>query len=123
MDWSDTPEQAGFRTEVRSLIEAELPGRYRRGEGPAERTWEFDRKSDDPAAREAADQWRLALTSKRWVAPQWPAEYGGAGLSVMEQFILGQELAQAGAPNIGGSGVSLLGPTLIVHGTEEQKAT
>jgi alkylation response protein AidB-like acyl-CoA dehydrogenase len=123
MDWSDTPEQAQFRTEVRTLIEAELPGRYRRGEGPPERTWEFDRKSEDPAAREAAEQWRVALTSKRWVAPQWPAEYGGAGLSAMEQFILNQELAQAGAPNVGGSGVSLLGPTLIVHGTEEQKAT
>ena len=122
MDWSDTAEQAAFRMEVRGLIEAELPGRYQRGEGPPERTWEFDRKSDDPAAREAADQWRVALTSKRWVAPQWPAEYGGAGLSAMEQFILNQELAQAGAPNVGGSGVSLLGPTLIVHGTEQQKA-
>ncbi len=42
MDWSDTPQQAAFRSEVRSLIDAELPGRYRRGEGPAERTWEFD---------------------------------------------------------------------------------
>jgi alkylation response protein AidB-like acyl-CoA dehydrogenase len=39
----------------------------------------------------------------------------------MEQFILNQEIARAGAPNVGGSGVSLLGPTLIVHGTEEQK--
>jgi alkylation response protein AidB-like acyl-CoA dehydrogenase len=123
MDWSDTPEQAQFRAEVRALIEAELPGRYRRGEGPAERTWEFDRKSEDPAAREAAEKWRVALTSKGWVAPQWPQEYGGAGLSAMEQFVLNQELAQAGAPNVGGSGVSLLGPTLIVHGTEEQKAT
>ncbi|MCA9857968.1 MAG: acyl-CoA dehydrogenase family protein, partial [Dehalococcoidia bacterium] len=62
-----------------------------------------------------------ALAANHWVAPQWPAEYGGGGLSSMEQFVLNQELARAGAPGVGGSGVSLLGPTLIVHGTEEQK--
>ena len=122
MDWSDSPEQAAFRQEVRALLETKLPERYKRGEGPGERTWEFDRKSDDPKAREAANAWLAALAERRWVAPQWPAEYGGGGLSSMEQFILNQELARAGAPGVGGSGIGLLGPTLIVHGTEEQKA-
>jgi len=122
MDWDDSPEQAAFRAEVRGVIEGELPERYRRGEGPGERAWEFDRKSDDPAAREAAGQWLRALTDRKWVAPQWPAEFGGGGLSPMEQFILNQEMSRAGAPGVGGGGVSLLGPTLIVHGSEEQKA-
>jgi len=122
MDWDDSPEQAAFRAEVRGVIEGELPERYRRGEGPGERAWEFDRKSDDPAAREAAGQWLRALTARKWVAPQWPAEFGGGGLSPMEQFILNQEMSRAGAPGVGGGGVSLLGPTLIVHGSEEQKA-
>ena len=125
MDWNDTPDQAAFRHRVRQLIATRLPARYRemaeaRG-GPGERQWEFDRKSDDPAARAAASEWHGALAANHWVAPQWPAEYGGGGLSSMEQFVLNQELARAGAPGVGGSGVSLLGPTLIVHGTEEQK--
>jgi alkylation response protein AidB-like acyl-CoA dehydrogenase len=124
MDWKDTPEQAAFRAQVRDVIQKKLPRRYQdaaaRG-GPGERAWEFDRKSDDPVAREAAMDWHGALNEHGWVAPQWPREYGGAGLSPMEQFILNQELAQAGAPGVGGSGVGMLGPTLIVHGSEEQK--
>jgi len=122
MDWNDSPEQAAFRAEVRSVIEQHLPERYRRGEGPEERAWEFDRKSDDPAAREAAEAWQRALTERNWIAPEWPAEYGGAGLTPDEQFVLNQEFAAAGAPTVGGGGRSLLGPTLIVHGSPEQKA-
>ena len=56
------------------------------------------------------------------MAPHWPKEYGGAGLSPMEQFIFKQEMSLAAAPSVGGQGVSQLGPTLIVHGTDEQKA-
>ncbi len=101
MDWTDTPEQARFRSDVRALVEARLPERYReaaaRG-GPGERAWEFDRKSIDPEARAAATAWHAALAERGWVAPHWPKEYGGGGLSPMEQFVLNQELARAGAP-------------------------
>ncbi len=125
MDWKDSPEQTRFRSDVRELIDLRLPQRYKdaaaRG-GPGERAWEFDRRSDDPVARKASSDWHAALNEQHWVAPHWPKEYGGAGLSPMEQFILNQELARAGAPGVGGSGVSLLGPTLIVHGTDAQKA-
>ncbi len=125
MDWNDTPEQAEFRREVRTLIESRLPQRYKeaaeRG-GPGERAWEFDRKSDEPAVRGAAEGWHAALNERGWVAPHWPKEFGGAGLSAMEQFILNQELARAGAPGVGGSGLAMLGPTLVLHGTKEQQA-
>jgi len=124
MDWKDTPEQAAFRTEVQEVIRTRLPGRYRElaAAGQVEgRAWEFDRKSEDAAHRAASTEWHGALSERGWVAPHWPKEYGGAGLTSMEQFILNQEIARAGAPNVGGSGVSLLGPTLIVHGTDEQK--
>jgi len=124
MDWKDTPEQTAFRAEVQAVVEASLPARYRAlaASGDLEgRQWEWDRKSPDPEARRAAIDWHAALAERGWVAPHWPREYGGAGLSSMEQFILNQELARAGAPSVGGSGVSLLGPTLIVHGTDEQK--
>lgn len=124
MDWSDNEEQRTFRQQVRALIAERLPERYRgSGEGAHrhERTWEFDRKSDDPERRDAAVSWSDALAEHSWVAPHWPEEYGGGGLSSMEQSILKQELAMAGAPAVGGSGTNMLGPTLILNGNEEQR--
>ena len=125
MDWSDSPEQAKFRQEVRSFIEERLPDRYRqagRGMGLFEEGWQSDRKSGDPAARYAAENWASALAERGWIAPHWPKKYGGGGLSVTEQFIFNQEMALASAPSVGGMGVSMLGPTLIVHGSEEQQS-
>jgi len=122
MDWHDSPEQTAFRGSVRALIAERLPERYRafaRSGGPGERQWENDRKSTDKAARQAAIDWHAALAERGWVAPHWPREYGGGGMSAMEQAILNQEFA--GAPAVGGSGVAMLGPTLILHGSEEQR--
>jgi hypothetical protein len=118
MDWNDTPEQAAFRAEVQDLIDKGLPEAYQGGKGE----WVQDRKSEDPTKRGAAKAWQAALADKGWIAPHWPQEYGGAGLSPLEQFIFKQEMTQAGAPAVGGQGVSQLGPTIIVHGTDEQKA-
>ncbi|HJM89678.1 MAG TPA: acyl-CoA dehydrogenase family protein [Dehalococcoidia bacterium] len=125
MDWADTPEQAAFRAQVADMIENNLPQRYKKmaAEGESEqRGWQSDRVSEDPDAKKAAMDWASALGEKGWVAPHWPSEYGGAGLSSMEQFIYNQEMAQSGAPGVGGMGVQMLGPALIVHGSEEQKA-
>ena len=128
MDWADNEEQAAFRAEVRQVLDTGLPEFYKRlarGEGGGEEgaagDWVADRKANDPARNEAAKAWGDALAARGWFAPQWPKEYGGGGLSPMEQFIFRQEIATAGAPTVGGSGVSLLGPTLIVHATEDQR--
>ena len=124
MNWNDSPEQADFRIAVREVIEARLPVRYKRAAahgGPGERAWENDRKSTDAEAKQAAIEWHAALAERGWVAPHWPKEYGGGGMSSMEQFVLNQEMARAGAPAVGGSGVAMLGPTLILHGSEEQR--
>ncbi len=128
MDWSDTPEQATFREEVRTFIKTRLPERYQEAADAASNDaeelvggWQADRKSDDEERRSTAKEWADALAEKGWIAPHWPKEYGGAGLSVIEQFIYNQEMSESGAPAVGGMGVSLLGPTLIVHGNEEQK--
>ena len=117
MEWNDTPEQSAFRTQVSALLDEKLPDRYRDRKGD----WQNDRVSEDPQVRETAEGWVNALAAKGWVAPHWPEEYGGAGLSSIEQFIFNQEMAKANAPRTGGRGVSLLGPALIVHGTEKQK--
>ncbi len=128
MDWADNAEQAAFRAEVKGVLDSGLPALYKRiasGEGGGEEgqagDWVADRKAPEPERRDAAKSWGDVLASRGWFAPQWPKEYGGGGLSPMEQFILRQEMALAGAPVPGGSGVSLLGPTLIVHASDEQK--
>ena len=122
MDWNDTTEQATFRDEVVALIERQLPDRYRGDGVDDENRWEVDRVSDEPEARQAASDWQTALVEQGWIAPHWPREYGGAGLSPMEQFIFNQEMARVDAPRVGGQGVSQLGPTIIVHGSDEQRA-
>ena len=113
MDFKDSPEQAAFRTEVRDFIQKEIKS---------------DLKDSDLAERgmyrgafERLKDLRAKLSSKGWIAPAWPKEYGGAGLSVMEQFIMNEEFAENRVPPVGGMGVSMVGPTLITHGNEEQK--
>ncbi|HXF50276.1 MAG TPA: acyl-CoA dehydrogenase, partial [Dehalococcoidia bacterium] len=113
MDFRDTPEEAAFRKEVREFIEKEAP------------------KPQPGVSREEAliqnwqanQEWFKKLGERGWIAPAWPKEYGGAGMSVMQQFIFNEEMAIHRAPRplhlIIGLGMA--GPTIIVHGTEEQK--
>ena len=123
MDWNDTPQQAEFRSSILVLLHSRLPEHYRElatsTRLSSETSWQSDRISEDPAIRDAALDWASALRERGWVAAHWPREHGGAGLSVMEQYILNSELARAGAPTVGDSGVRMLGPALIVHGTQE----
>jgi alkylation response protein AidB-like acyl-CoA dehydrogenase len=126
MDWADTTEQAAFRQEVRKFIDDSLPAYYKKqaeegGVLGGEGGWQTDRFLGSPEAKAAALEWEGKVAGRGWVAPHWPKEYGGAGLTSMEQFILKQEMAETGAPDVGGQGVAMLGPTIIAHGTEEQK--
>ncbi len=126
MDWSDTPEQATFRADVQQFIENSLPDYYKRqaeagGDLGGEGGWQTDRFLGAPDAKAAALDWEAKVAQRGWVAPHWPKEYGGAGMSSMEQFILKQEMARSRAPDVGGQGVAMLGPTIIAHGSEEQK--
>ena len=130
MDWADTPDQAAFRAEVRTFIQERFPEVYRpdlESEQSVEPedipgyNWPADRRSEDPERREAAIAWADALAERGWVAPHWPKEYGGADMTVLEQFIFNEEMAAARVPMVGGIGVSLVGPTLIVYGSDEQK--
>ena len=123
MDWGDSADQATFRDDVASFIESRLPEYYRRlAEQGDQGDWQTDRFLGDDEAKAAAAEWEAAVHERGWVAPHWPQEYGGAGMSSMEHFILNEEMSKAGAPQVGGQGVAMLGPTLIVHGTDEQKS-
>ena len=135
MNWTDTKEQEEFRIAVQNFIKDRLPDYYvEKSKDPAgtdlqpdengiqyHEDWQHDLALGSDEAKKGAKEWAEALAENGWSAPHWPKEYGGGGLSSMEQFIFKQELALRGAPLVGGSGVAMLGPTLIHHGTEEQK--
>ncbi len=66
--------------------------------------------------------WQRELASGRWVGIHWPVEYGGRGASLIEVAAYNEELARAQVPQLlGRAGVSLVGPTLMAHGTETQR--
>ncbi|MGE0599429.1 MAG: acyl-CoA dehydrogenase family protein [Dehalococcoidia bacterium] len=113
MEFRDTPEEAAFRTEVRGFIQSALPSNLKNVSAFEE--------PDEEEQRQALRDWRIAVGKKGWTAPHWPKEYGGAGMSVTEQFVYSEEMANARAPQVGGSGVAMLGPVLIRYGTEEQQ--
>lgn len=66
--------------------------------------------------------WLDNMASKGWTAPMWPSKYGGGGLSKEEFLVLQDEMMRisARAP-ISGMGFSMIGPTLLDYGTQEQK--
>jgi len=94
LDFRDTTEQATWREEVRTFLETEKP--------------KIDPELNPMEAMRRGGafmkEWREKLSKKGWVAPAWPKEYGGASLSVMEQFIMNEEFAEAPAMNVGGMG-------------------
>ena len=105
MEFRDKPEESVFREEVRRFIaEADSPS-----------------ISDGKVSEEEEREWRRRLAERGWIAPSWPKEYGGAGMTVMQQFIFNEEMALARAPRPDLISVSIVGPTLIIRGTEEQK--
>ena len=112
MDFKDTPEQAAFREEVRAFIKNDVKG---------DEQMEDLERGMYRGAFERLRELRGKLSKKGWIAPAWPKEYGGAGLGVMEQFIMNEEFAENRVPPVGGMGTSMVGPTIITHGTEEQK--
>ena len=136
MRLADTPEEAAFRAEVREFLRKELPAELRRapsdilqGElagGGIEVNGKLEPRPGGVGFRPLSGgeaEWRRKLTERGWVAPSWPKEYGGAGLTLTEQLILNEEFAEAGAPQMTGDmGISMVGPTLILFGSEEQKA-
>jgi alkylation response protein AidB-like acyl-CoA dehydrogenase len=113
VDFVDAPDEAAFRKEVKTFIDKEAPKSAKglSGEEALVANW------DDNQA------WFKKLGEKGWIAPAWPKEYGGAGLSTMQQFVLNEELALHRVPRPMHLiiGLGMAGPTIIVHGTEEQR--
>jgi hypothetical protein len=86
--------------------------------------WQGIGSLDKEAAREFSTRWRATLHEHGLLAPSWPTEYGGAGLTALEQVVMAEEFYRAGVPT--GStndvfSIQMIGNTLLVWGTEEQK--
>jgi len=113
MDFRDSAEDAAFRAEVREFLAKELPADLHADDDTVLGVG----VGENPRDRE----WLQKLAKRGWVAPAWPKGYGGAGMTVMQQFVFNEEMARARAPRPNFLAIGLAGPTIIVHGTEEQK--
>ena len=72
---------------------------------------------------ETLRDWQRTMHADRWVGVHWPTEYGGRAASVTQVAIYNEELARAGVPPfLGRAGITLVGPTLMAHGRDEQRA-
>ena len=115
MDLTATASEAALREEVRAWLRANLPWEYGKGLPPR-----FDDLANEVAF---GREWQAKLASGRLVGVAWPEEYGGRGAGPVEHYIVTEELARARAPElVGRIGVNLVGPTLLAHGTPEQRA-
>src|SRR5688572_6387223 len=107
-----------LRQEVRQFIASHLDGDYPVGHTAGSLAMR------DEADFEAAVSFNRELAKRGWIAPAWPKQYGGLGATVFEQIVFNEEFGYWGAPDTGtrGIGVGLIGATLIVHGSDEQKS-
>ncbi len=112
MDFSLSPEQARFRDELRAWLRDNLAEELATPLPPM--------GSRDALVRR--QRWQRRLYEAGFVGVAWPREYGGRGLSLIESMIVNEELSKAKAPDlINVIGLNMAGPTIIHHGTAEQK--
>lgn len=101
-------DDADFRRLVRDWIAANYPNEIR---NPPKRLHWHENKP-----------WYMKLAAQGWLAPGWPREHGGMGLSPAKQLIFMEEQERYGCARISDFGIIMLGPLLLEYGTEAQKA-
>src|SRR5437762_2166158 len=113
MDLTYSPAERTFQRALRTWLKRNIPKRQR-----DERHMEWG----DPRRLALAKAWQRKVHGAGYLALAWPPEYGGQGADVMRQTIVNEEMVRARAPGLVGlMGVQMVGPTLIQHGTEEQR--
>jgi len=126
MDLDLGPEVARFRAELRDWIAAHTPdGLARLADwNMAVAVGGYRREELATAAQQSPyARWERALAAARLICPQWPEEYGGQGMDAVRLAVLNEEFHRAGVPRVvRGMGEALVGPSIIVHGTPEQRA-
>src|SRR5947209_2906902 len=112
MDFDFGPDLEEFRQEVRTFLRANLPPDYKVVN---------DREALNDEEFRFSQQFAQKLAAKGWLTMSWPEAYGGQGAGHLKQLVYNEEMGYSGAPLGFGFGTNLVGPTLMVHGTEEQK--
>ena len=108
-----TAEADAYREKVQAFLAEKLPS-----------GWGGIGKLEGQELTDFVKDWRKTLYEGGYLAPGWPTEYGGGGLSALEQVILAEEFTKAGVPTGGPNdvfGIQMLGNTLLQWGSEEQK--
>ena len=106
-------EAEAYRDKIQAFLAEKLPA-----------DWGGIGRLEGDALHEFVEWWRGVLYDAGYLAPGWPVEYGGGGLTALEQVIIDEEFARAGVPTGGSNdvfGIQMLGNTLLRWGTEEQK--
>jgi alkylation response protein AidB-like acyl-CoA dehydrogenase len=107
VDLTLSPSEESFRDELRAWLDANHPGREPEG---------------DDAGFAFRRAWQRRLHEGGWAGVSWPTEYGGRGATLVEQAIYNEEIVRAQAPSAANVlGLAMGGPTVIAHGTDEQK--
>jgi alkylation response protein AidB-like acyl-CoA dehydrogenase len=112
MDLTYPTEAEEFRAEIRAWLEEHLPAGW------------FDEgfEMTPEQKKQFNEEWTTTLFEGGWICATWPEEYGGKGLSTMQGVVLAEEFAKAKAPmRADFFGDTLVGPTILMNGTEEQK--
>lgn len=108
-----------FREEVAQWVQNNFPPSL------ANMKFGFEGDADEDKSADL-ELWRARLAEQGWGAPTWPSEFGGAGLTDPQAKLISQEMHKIGAfnhiPMISGMGVTMVGPTLLEYGTDDQKA-
>ncbi len=108
-----TAEAEAYREKVQAFLAEKLPS-----------NWQGTGALEGEELERFVTEWRHVLYEANYLAPGWPKEYGGAGLTATEQVILAEEFTRAGVPSGGPNdvfGIQMLGNTILLFGTEEQK--
>ncbi|MCP5055265.1 MAG: acyl-CoA dehydrogenase [bacterium] len=117
MDFDDTPQEAEFRKKARAFLEQHLEPL-----NPDEIAPSLMAEREDDEAIERSKAWQATKYDNGWAVLTWPKEFGGQGLGRLENVVFNQEESKFKTPApIYGIGHGMLGPTLMAHGTPEQK--
>jgi alkylation response protein AidB-like acyl-CoA dehydrogenase len=116
MDFNDTPEEAEFRVKAKAFLD-EHTRLLEPGERPEVRV-----EADDKSAVKRSQDWQALKYDNGWACLTWPKEFGGQGATRVQNVVWNQEEGKYKTPpNIFGIGIGMLGPTIMTHGTDEQK--
>jgi alkylation response protein AidB-like acyl-CoA dehydrogenase len=116
VDFNDTKEEAAFRAEARAFLDKHMKP-LRSGESN-----NMMSERDDPDTLKRAKQWQATKKDNGWAVLTWPKEFGGRDATPIQSVIWNQEEGKYRVPpNIFAIGLGMLGPTIMAHGTQEQK--